>query len=68
MTSQETERPVVSTGSLFKTSEGVLISVFTALCGHIVEGEYAPIVQATAIASLGVAVVGYALSRSRTKA
>ena len=68
MTTQETERPVVSTGSLFKTSEGVLITVFTGLCGHIVEGDYPPMVQATAIASLGLAVVGYAASRSRTKA
>lgn len=59
---------MVSTGSLFKTSEGVLITVFTALCGHIVEGDYAAMVQATAIASLGLAVVGYAMSRSRTKA
>jgi hypothetical protein len=67
MTSKETKRPVVSTGSLFKTSEGVLISVFTALCGHIVEGSYDPMVQATAIASLGVAVAGYAVARARSK-
>lgn len=67
MTNPETDRPAISMGSLLKTSEGILVTVFTALCGHIVEGDYEPLVQAVAIASLGFAVVGYAMSRSRSK-
>ena len=68
METKETSRPVVSTGSLFKSSEGILISVFTALCGNIIAGDYADMVQATAIASLGVAVAGYAIARAKGKA
>ena len=58
---------MVSTGSLFKSSEGILISVLSALCGNIVTGDYPAMVQATAIASLGLAVASYAVARAVRK-
>ena len=67
MTNHESERPVVSTGSLFKTSEGILVTALCALCGHVVEGDFAPMVQVAAISALGVVVAAYALSRAKTK-
>lgn len=67
MMTDEQDRPPISTGSLFRTSEGVLVTTLAALTGTVVQGDYAPSTRVTAIAALGLAVACYAISRAISK-
>jgi hypothetical protein len=67
MTTQEDDRPMVSVGSLFKTSEGILTTALVALCGGVMSKDFDPMVQVAALISMGLAVAGYAMSRARSK-
>lgn len=59
--------PPISTGSLFKTSEGLLVTVLGGFVGTILQGDYDPSVQIAAIATLGVAISVYSLAAAWRK-
>lgn len=62
-----TTRPPISTGSLFKTSEGLLVTVLGGFVGTILQGDFEPPVQIAAIATLGVSVSVYAVAAAWRK-
>ena len=67
MSSDTKDRPAISTGSLFKSSEGVLVTALSGFTGFIVQGDFSDPVRITAIITLGVVISVYALARTLIK-
>ena len=57
----------VNTGSLLSSSEGLLTTTLTGLCGTVMTGDYAPEVQTASIIALAIATAAYCVSRGLAK-
>ena len=67
-----TEKPPLSvgpinTGSLLNSSEGLLTTTLTGLCGTVISGSYDASVQTAALVGLSVTVAAYCVSRGLAK-
>lgn len=58
----------INTGSLLNSSEGLLTTTLTGLCGTVITGDYDPQVQMAALIGLAVTVAAYCISRGKAKA
>ena len=57
----------INTGSLLSSSEGILTTTLTGLCGTVITGDYSPTVQMAALIGLSVTVAAYCIGRSLAK-
>ena len=60
-------KPVIGSGSLFNTSEGLLGAALATLVSSVMTGEYSDEVKMAAIAGLSVAVSAYSIARTLVK-
>ena len=58
----------INTGSLLSSSEGLLTTTLTGLCGTVITGNYPANVQMAALIGLAVTVAAYCVGRSLAKA
>ena len=57
----------INTGSLLNSSEGLLTTTLTGLCGTVIGGSYDASVQMAALIGLAVTVAAYCVSRGLAK-
>jgi len=60
-------KPVLGSGSLFNTSEGLLGAALATLVSGVVSGDYPDEVKMVAIAGFSVAVAAYSIARALVK-
>ena len=60
-------RPLVSPGSLFNSSEGLLSAALTTLVSSVVAGDYSDSLKMAAIGGLSFSVAAYTIARALVK-
>jgi hypothetical protein len=60
-------RPLVGSGSLFNSSEGLLSAALTTLVSGVVTGDYPDTLKMVAIGGLSFSVAAYTIARALVK-